>query len=366
MVEERLRKLMLRGRAHDLDCVALVPGANLRYLTGLKMFLSERPIVAFFPIEGRPALLLPAFEATRLKDDLALEIDLYPYRDEEGHEGALERACSTLGLAGKRTGVEYLTMRVLELKLLEEHAPGCQIVALESLMTELRLVKDATEIEHMRRAVDITEQALRGVREIIRPGLTELQVAAELKMALFRTGAEGLAFDPLVLAGPNSASPHASPSERPIQSGDVVTIDCGATWRGYCADITRVFAVGRIDPELEKAYRAVKEANRAGRAAARMGVPAQEVDRAARRVIIEAGYGEYFSHRTGHGLGLEVHEPPYIVEGNERVLEPGMVFTVEPGIYLTGVGGVRIEDDVMVTANGAETLTAFSRELIRL
>jgi Xaa-Pro dipeptidase len=172
-----------------------------------------------------------------------------------------------------------------------------------------------------------------------------------------------MAFSPIVVAGPNAASPHATPSDRPIGAGETIVVDCGATVGGYVADITRTFAIGALEPELARVYEAVRVANEAGRAAAGPGVPAEEVDRAARAVIEEAGYGEYFFHRTGHGLGLEVHEPPYIVAGNERSLEPGMTFTVEPGVYLPGRGGVRIEDDVVVTSGGAESMTIFSREL---
>ena len=175
-----------------------------------------------------------------------------------------------------------------------------------------------------------------------------------------------MAFDRLVAAGPDAAAGQATPTARQIASGDLVVIDCGVTWQGYCADITRTFAVGQIDPEMERVYEVVRQANEAGRAAVDERVPAQEVDRAARRVITEAGYGEYFVHRTGHGVGLEVHEPPYIVEGNETPLPLGATFTVEPGIYLPGRGGVRIEDDVLVIPEGADTLTSFPRELIRL
>ena len=163
-------------------------------------------------------------------------------------------------------------------------------------------------------------------------------------------------------AGPNAASPHAVPSDRPIQPGETIVVDCGAIVGGYAADITRTFAIGALEPEMARVYEIVQAANAAGRAAAGPGVPAEEVDRAARAVIEEAGYGECFTHRTGHGLGLEVHEPPYIVAGNERVLKPGMTFTVEPVIYLPGRGGVRIEDDVVVTPTGAESLTTFPRE----
>jgi Xaa-Pro dipeptidase len=189
-------------------------------------------------------------------------------------------------------------------------------------------------------------------------------VAADLQIAMLREGGQGEAFSPIVVAGPNSASPHSSPSERPLAEGDLVVVDWGTVYQGYRSDITRTFVLGAPTPEMERIHDAVLAANQAGRLAARSGVLAQEVDRIARRSITLAGYGEYFLHRTGHGLGLETHEPPYLVEGNLELLEPGMTFTVEPGIYLPGVGGVRIEDDVVVTEEGSETLTTLPRELI--
>jgi Xaa-Pro dipeptidase len=195
--------------------------------------------------------------------------------------------------------------------------------------------------------------------------MTERQIAARLKQEMMTAGGDAVAFV-IVVAGPNSANPHAGPSDRPVQTGDLLTIDCGVLKDGYPSDITRTFVLGEASTELVDIYCTVPRANEAGRLAARAGVAAQDVDRAARGVIEDAGYGQYFIHRTGHGLGLEGHEPPYIVEGNEQLLEPGMVFTVEPGIYVPGVGGVRIEDNVVITERGHDCLTTFPRELMAI
>ncbi len=362
MIEKRLQGLRQQQVAQGLDCVALIPGANLRYLTGLNLLLSERPLVLFLPREGRPVFLAPNLETPHIEAHLPFEVEFFTYNDEEGPQSAFERACRALNLAGKRLGVEFLNMRALEVRHLEQYAPGCQILDAEGALSELRMIKDAEEIELMRQAIRITEQALHKAANAIQPGRTDLEIAAELKIAFLQAGAQGMSFDPIVVAGPESASPHAVPSGRRIEPGDLVIIDCGVTYQGYAADITRTFAVGPIAPQLERVYEIVKEANAAGRAAVRPGIPAQEVDRAARQVIAQAGYGEYFLHRTGHGLGLGIHEPPYIVEGNEELLRPGMTFTIEPGIYLPNRGGVRIEDDVLVTPQGAETLTTFPRD----
>ena len=365
MHKNRLNCLIEQASAHGLDALALMPGPNLFYLTGLSFHLSERPVVALFPVDSPPAIILPALEAAKVEQaDLAL--DPFPYTDEEGHPPAFRNACVALGLPDRAVGVELLQMRLLEARLLEQCAPGCQLVPAEDALAALRLCKDEHELQQMRRAVAVTEAALRSTMDQTRAGMTEREVAGLLTMEMLRAGGEGMAFSPIVVAGPNAASPHAVPSDRPIGAGETVVIDCGATVGGYAADITRTFAIGALEPELARVYEVVRAANGAGRAAAGPGVPAEEVDRAARAVIEEAGYGEYFIHRTGHGLGLEVHEPPYIVAGNERILEPGMVFTVEPGVYLPGRGGVRIEDDVVVTSDGAESLTAFPRELVSL
>ncbi len=364
----RLQALQGLQVANAVGCVALMPGANLRYFTGLPTHLSERPTVAYVPVEGSLAVLLPELEAPAARAHLPQDARLFTYRDEDGHEHVFHQIAEELALAGKAIGVEYLGMRLLEMRRIEHAAPGCQLLATEPWLPPLRMKKDETEIQCMRHAVEIAEQAMQRLLsdDAIRPGRTELEVAADLRIAMLREGGQEEAFSPIVVGGPNSASPHAGPSERPLANGDLVTIDWGTSYQGYRSDITRTFVLGTPTDEVAKVYDAVLAANRAGRLAVRPGMPAQEVDRAARRAIALAGYGEYFIHRTGHGLGLETHEPPYIVEGNLELLEPGMTFTVEPGIYVPGLGGVRIEDDVVVTEDGSETLTILPRELTSL
>jgi len=361
----RLNRLMKLAGARGFDALALVPGPNLFYLTGLSFHLSERPVVAVFPVSGRPSIVLPAFEAIKV-EHTTVRLEIFSYTDEEGYAPAFRSACDAMGLNSQVVGVEPLQMRVLEMRLLEQHAPGSRLVPAGDVLAELRSCKDEHELEQMRRAIAVTEKALRSTMEQVQAGMTERAVAALLMVEMLRAGGEGMSFAPLVVAGPNAASPHAGPSDRPIQPGETIVVDCGVTVSGYAADITRTFAIGALEPELARVYEVVRAANEAGRAAAGPGVPAEEVDGAARAVIEEAGYGAYFTHRTGHGLGLEVHEPPYIVAGNERPLEPGMTFTVEPGIYLPGRGGVRVEDDVVVTSDGAESLTSFPREFVPL
>ena len=363
MYTDRQRRLMERQRGKGLGCVALVPGPNMRYLSGLPLVVSERPVVAFFCADGRAAAVVPALELGRTRAIAGDGLRLYPYTDEEGHEAAFKALAESLDLDRRRCAVEYLHMRALELHELERAAPHAQFVSLEEELPGLRAVKDQHEIDTIRRAIRITERALHQLIAEPLLGLSERQIAAGLEQEMRAAGADSVAFL-IVVGGPNSADPHAEPSERVLQRGDFLTIDCGATKDGYLSDITRTFVLAEAEPEMTALYETVRRANEAGRRAARAGVPAQLVDRAARSVITEAGYGEQFVHRTGHGLGMEVHEPPYIVEGNERPLQPGMVFTIEPGIYLPGLGGVRIEDNVVVTAEGSQCLTSFPRELL--
>ena len=257
-------------------------------------------------------------------------------------------------------------MRVLELDMLTEFAPGFRSVHAEDIIIQVRGVKDAAEIAKMQLAVDIAENAMAALLPTIKIGQTEKEIANTLRALLLDHGGEAMAFGPIVSAGPNGASPHASPTDRPIAAGDLLIIDWGVSKEGYVSDITRTYAVGEISDEFQTIYGLVKAANEAGRRASKPGASGQDVDRASRAVINDGGYGEYFIHRTGHGLGKEAHEPPSIVEGNTTPMVPGNVFTVEPGIYLPGKGGVRIEDDMVITEEGHLSLTSISRELIQV
>ena len=362
----RLEKLRTELRDRGINCAVIMPGPNLCYLTGLRMKASERISLLFLRVLGEPRLLLPRLETPQAEKSVNIPVQIYSYRDEEGPDSALARIARDLQLDGKTLGVEFREMRVLELSRLEQHTSRCALADLGEAMAGLRMTKDDREIEALRSALRLTECALEQTLSAIRPGMSEREIACLYQIEALQVGGEELSFPTIVASGPNGGSPHAAPSERAVGPGDLITIDCGAMREGYPGDLTRNLALGEIDPELEKIHEIVAEANAAGREACRPGAAAQDVDRAARRVIKRAGYGDSFIHRTGHGLGLEVHEPPYIMEGNEQELKPGMVFTIEPGIYLPGRGGVRIEDVMLITPDGAETLTHFPRELVRL
>jgi Xaa-Pro aminopeptidase len=226
----------------------------------------------------------------------------------------------------------------------------------------MRSVKDPDELAALKRAARIVDAGIAAAASAIAPGVTEREVAAAAERAMAAAGADSIPFN-AVLAGPNSALPHGQTSDYAMRDGDMVICDIGATYRGYNGDITRTFAVGKPTSQMARIHSIVYDANRAACQAARPKVTGEQLDWIARDVITRAGFGGYFTHRTGHGLGLEIHEEPYIVQGATEPLKAGMVFTIEPGIYIPGVGGVRIEDDLALTDDGCMVLTASPREL---
>jgi Xaa-Pro dipeptidase len=369
MREQRIKKLQQFARDARLDFVAIVPGMNMVYFTGLHMHASERPIVMIFAADAqtRPAIIVPGFEVGKaMNGPIKLDWQVFSYADGVPYQQPFDQAAQALGLSGKTVGVEPRAFRFLEHSLLSAAAQGVKIVSAEQVIEPLRAIKDADEIAATRRAIQLTEQVLADVLEEIKPGMTEREIAGMLSTNALRRGAMGVAFSPLVQAGLSAAFPHGNAGDRKVQMGDVLLIDFGYTMDDYPADITRTVVVGTPSAEIKRIYETVKAANAAARAIAKPGSTCQEVDRAARAVIEAAGYGKYFTHRTGHGLGLEGHEAPYIVEGNATVLQPGMMFTIEPGVYIEGVGGVRIEDNVVITETGHDCLTTFERELISI
>lgn len=381
MTAGRLDRLRAVAADADLDAVAVIPGPNLRYFTGLSFHLSERPVVLIVPAAGAPRLIAPGFEAGKAAG-LGFDVALHTYDDVEGPAAAFTAALAALRQAtrprkgapkdaptGERVwlGVEGRRMRFLELDLMARSGHGPRVFDADEVFAELRMRKDAAEIAAMRRAAEIAEAAYTATLPVVRAGVTERAIAHELFVQLLRAGSDiEVPFTPIVAGGPNGANPHATPTDRALEPGDLVTIDWGAASGGYFSDITRTVAVAGapVHPELLRAYETVELAARVARETVRPGATGQDVDRAAREVIDDAGLGERFTHRTGHGLGLEGHEEPYMREGSHVALEAGMTFTVEPGVYIPGLGGVRIEDDVVVTAGGGESLTTLPRDLV--
>jgi len=263
----------------------------------------------------------------------------------------------------RRLGYEEGSLTVREFRVYEE-ALKTEFVPMQEKLDRLRWVKEPWELDRMRKAQAITDRAFSQVLERIRAGMTEKQLQAELIYCLYKNGADGLSFDPIVVSGPNTSLPHGEAGDRVIRAGDFVTMDFGVVLNGYCSDMTRTVAVGYATEEMQKVYATVLQAQLTGIAATKAGVQGRDVDSAARQVITDAGYGEFFGHGYGHGIGLQVHEAPSCNTGGDTVMEPGMVSSAEPGIYLPGKFGVRIEDVVVFTPDGCENLTHSPKNLI--
>jgi Xaa-Pro aminopeptidase len=360
----RLEKLYTELNKGGFDAVALNPGPTLTYLTGLHFHLMERPVVMLFTSGKMPALILPELELQKVKQ-IAYPVQAFPYGENPLEwDEAFKKAVKSLGLNGKQIGVEPRAMRLLEFRHIKAGAPEADYPDASTALAALRICKDANEISCMRVAVKIAQDSLEATLPSIIFGMTEKELANELVAQLLKHGSEPeMPFSPIVSGGPNSANPHASPSDRKLQAGDLLVVDWGATYEGYISDLTRTFAVGQVAKEYQKIHKIVQEANAAGRAAGKPGIPCAEVDKAARKVIEDAGYGVYFTHRTGHGIGMESHEDPYMRGDNLQLLELGMAYTVEPGIYLPDRNGVRIEDNLVVTESGVESLSDMPRQI---
>ena len=364
MTAARLNRLYQLMTAASLDAVAVNPGPTLFYLTGLSFHLMERPTVLLLVPPAVPVLIMPELEKPKIAS-ARIPVNPITFGDNmQEWGGVFKKAAADLNLDGKRIGVEPTRLRFLELSYLQTAAPQAVFVSGEAALGQVRMQKDAEEIGAMRQAAGIAQNALKATLPLVKPGVTERELAAELLINLFRAGSDSeLPFAPIVASGPNSANPHAVPSDRKIQAGDLLLFDWGASYQGYASDITRTFAVGQASDEFSTIYDLVKQANLAGRLTGKPGLRAGDIDHAARGVIQRGDYGPFFTHRTGHGLGMEGHEGPYIFAENDLPLKEGMVYTVEPGIYLPGRGGVRIEDDMVVTAEGSDSLTDYPREL---
>ena len=258
---------------------------------------------------------------------------------------------------------DYLTVSELQSY---ENKLQAKLVPMNEKINGFRAVKEPWELERMRKAQDITDKAFAEVLTRFKVGMTEKQLQAELIYCLYKNGGEGLAFDPIVVSGPNTSLPHGVAGDRVIREGDFITMDFGASWGGYCSDMTRTVAVGYATEEMKKVYETVLAAQKAGIAATKAGVTGKEIDGAARQVIADAGYGDYFGHSYGHSLGMEVHESPNCSPAGETVMEKNVISSAEPGIYLPGKFGVRIEDVVIFTEDGCEDITHSPKNLIIL
>jgi Xaa-Pro aminopeptidase len=358
----RIARLRERIAEEELDCLLVGALTNVRYLSGFT---------------GSAGVLLVTRDAARLVTDgryrtqaaeqldsagVAPLIEIVVGRIPAQNESIVDLVRQTVGDAGGRVGLEAEHVVWAQKRRWAELLFPSEPVATSGLVEGLRVVKDAGEVARIEQAAAYADQALGEVLPMLAKSYTESDVALALDVAMRRLGAEDRAFETIVASGPNSAKPHARPGDRTIEPGDAIVIDFGAVVDGYRSDMTRTFFAGDTpSPRMREVYEAVLESQRAGVLAVKAGVVAGDVDEACRKSLFDVGLGEAFEHGTGHGVGLDIHEAPSVGPGSTGILEPGTVVTVEPGAYLAGLGGVRIEDTVVVTSEGCRTLTSFTK-----
>ncbi|MEO3784274.1 Xaa-Pro peptidase family protein [Actinocorallia sp. B10E7] len=357
---ERLAAVREAVADEGLGAVLLTPGPDLRYVSGYDAHALERLTCLAVPAEGGPFLVVPRLELPAAQASPAgrLGLEFVPWEETEDPYALV--AARLPGTGAVAVADQMWAAMVLRLR---DAMPGVRQVAAGGVMRRLRMRKSTAEVEALREAGAAIDRVHAMVPGFLRPGRTEREVGRDIAEAILAEGHVSVDFV-IVGSGPNGASPHHELSDRVIEAGDPVVVDIGGTMpSGYCSDSTRTYAVGAPPAEFQEYYGVLLEAQEAAVRAVRPGVTPEAVDAAARDLIAKAGYGEYFVHRTGHGIGLQTHEDPYIVAGNTEPLEPGMAFSVEPGIY-PGAHGARIEDIVVCTEDGAERMNATSRELI--
>lgn len=360
----KTRREGIRGRLGELgvDALLVTKMVNVRYLSGFSGSNAQLII-------GDEDVFLtdPRYEEQSFKEAGDLRREIYSTSAKQigesgGMYGTLRDAVASLRV--ERLGVEAAHMTLHIASQIREKIPGLQLVETTDEVERLRLIKDETEVEALRTACAFADRALSELLGELAEGMTEIEVAAILEDRMRRAGSEGLSFDTIAAFGEQAAEPHHRPTTRRLTRGDLIKLDFGATYHGYHSDMTRTIAFGEPSDDMTEVYELVRASQQAGVDAVRAGVTAGDVDAASRGYLEARGQG--FGHGTGHGLGLEVHEAPAVRRGSSDVLEPGMTITVEPGIYLPGIGGVRIEDSVVVREDGCDILTASPKELVKV
>lgn len=356
---DRIARLQQELTSSGIDIAVFGPSADLFYLTGFDAHLSERLNLLVVPVSGKPSVVVPTLEAPLVGDASRL-VSIHTWED---HEDAAALAATVIGNAsGKKIAAGNQLWTAFLLRL-QSHLPGASWVEAAPIIRPLRMIKDWAEIDALTEVSRLTDEAW---EEFIEgPAISGLTEVEALKRLSDLTAQRGLKVSwGICASGPNAASPHHHTGDRVIEDGDSVIFDWGGNLNGYNSDVTRTVFIGQPTEEFKKVYQVVRDANQATFEAVKPGVPLQELDRVARNLISDAGYGEAFLHRVGHGLGLEVHEEPYLVEGNTLPLQAGMTFSDEPGIYLKGKFGVRIEDTVVCTGEGGVKLNHATRDLV--
>ncbi len=362
-MSDRIEQLQAAMADRDIDLFVINPGSTLLYLTEHQFSGHERLFLLLVPKEGAPTAVVPALEVDNWSHAVPTVTQFHLWDDADGPEDAASKAFDPFRSA-KKIAVESLGCRFMEYQHVTREMPQAEIVTGDTVVSALRLYKSAAEAAKLRKAARIAESALEALLKTVKVGSREAEIAGRLASELLGRGGEGISFPIIALSGPKSALPHGIPDDRELQKGELLLLDFGTSYCGYHSDMTRTFAVGGEPSDaVREMYEAVRDANERGKAAAKPGATSHEIHTQCQVELESERWSDFATHRTGHGLGLEVHEPPSIMRGDQTVLKPGMVFTVEPGLYKDGFGGVRIEDDLWITDDGHESLTVFPRDL---
>jgi len=360
--EKRLRKLAEELQKRGLDAIYLGPSADLEYIGELDTHPDERVRGLMVARDGSCFAMTPLLykeEITNAFKDVPFYAE---WDDHEGFADAFRRGCEKLGIIGGKIAFND-GVRAVDMLAMRD-AVDMQMFGGGDVLAPMRSRKDDEELEYIRKASSIVDGVVSELSKFIKPGMRERDIIKKIPDFFEMLGSDKMSFDPIVASGPNGSMPHYSGNQRVIEENDIIILDLGGRYKGYCSDTTRTLFVGGPTEEQKKVYEIVRTAQKAGEDAVKPGATGQDVDRAARRVIVDAGYGDYFFNRVGHGIGIAVHENPYIIEGNDVPLQPGNVFSVEPGIYLPGKFGVRIENLVAVRPDGtAEVLNHFTKDI---
>lgn len=349
---------------NNLEAALITTPDNVFYFSGFRSNPHERLLGILVFKQEKPFLICPKMETP---DAVAAgwAHDVIGHEDTENAWDVFAQAVVLRNLSLSSLAIEKTHLTVERLEALQERFPNTSFAGIDAKINAMRIQKNEDELVKIRKAAQLADFAIQVGCDAIAEGKTEMDILNTIESSIKAKG-YAMSFDTMVLVGEKAASPHGTPGNRKVQKGDLILFDLGVIYDGYCSDITRTVAFGQPNEEQVKIYNAVRKANEDAVSAVKPGVRAMDLDKIARDVITEAGYGEYFTHRLGHGLGISVHEFPSITGTSEMTLNPGTVFTIEPGIYKTDVAGVRIEDDVVVTTDGVEVLTKFTKELVIL
>ncbi len=349
---------------NQIDAAFVTTPDNVFYVSGFKSNPHERLLGVMIFKEAEPFLICPQMEIPDAKA-AGWSYEVIGHQDTDNAMDILAQAIIARNVNPLTFAIEKAQLIVERLEALQQSFPQATFVRLDEKINAMRVIKDEDELNKLRKAAQLADYAIEvGCKEIAE-GKTEMEILTAIESAIQEKGCK-MSFETMVLSGPKSASPHGKPGARKVEKGDMILFDLGVIYDGYCSDITRTVAFGEPSEAQKAIYNAVLAANSNAIAAVKPGVRAMDLDKIARDTITNAGYGEYFTHRLGHGLGISVHEFPSVTGANDMVMEEGMVFTIEPGVYKSDVTGVRIEDDVVVTKDGVEVLTKFPKDLIVL